>query len=94
MGSSPLSPAHLAALGSQPMGRRRASFGAAQQFCLTRVGQELSFCRAAWIKVGVVGGGQEAGSWGSGTGGQLRPSAYHSIGREVRQSALDLMRRA
>lgn len=28
------------------------SFGAAQQFCLTRVGQELSFCRASWIKVG------------------------------------------
>lgn len=47
----PPEPTHLPAFGSHPMGWRQPSFGAAQQFCLTRVGQESSFCRAARIKV-------------------------------------------
>lgn len=72
-GLSPPESAHLAALGSQPMGWRRPSFGAAQQFCLTRVGQESPFCRAAWIKVGDGGGGQEGGS---GAGGLWASSAH------------------
>lgn len=52
---------HLPAFGSHPMGWRWPSFGAAQQFCLTRVGQESSFCRAAWIKVGEAARRQEVG---------------------------------